>query len=1200
MNTPLAGKQGYARSAMGRLEDLSKGARVTGIAPVGVVTVIDTEWIGADAVNLTYEDEDGNVRREIVYRSKEAEISPDIDSQPWLFDADPDLFTMVAEAKRISLAHLFDPYLATYTSDVDPLPHQIEAVYKEMLPRRPLRFLLADDPGAGKTIMAGLFIKELIVRGDLERCLIVVPGGLAEQWQDELGEKFGLDFELLTRAMVEATRSGNPLAERPLLIARLDMLARDDKLQDQLDRTDWDLVVVDEAHKMSATFRGDDIQQTKRYKLGRHLEAVARHFLLMSATPHNGKPEDFQLFMALLDDDIFAGKYRRGTHSDKPAKDLMRRRIKEDLLRFDGTRLFPEREATTAKYTLSPAEHDLYEHVTEYVRNGMNRAEQLKKQGDGRRSAVVGFALTILQRRLASSPRAILRSLERRRDRLSARLAEAENARPDTSDTNRSFDHDTASHHIDMLGQVPQGYHPADFDEFDPDELLASEQENFEQQIEVEATSARTIPELKAEINELNDLVQRAQALYQRGDDRKWDELSNLLQNTPEMLDESGRTKKLIIFTEHRDTLDYLVEKLSRLRGQTDEIVKIDGSVRREDRRRAQDQFTQNDHVRILVATDAAGEGLNLQRAHLMVNYDLPWNPNRIEQRFGRIHRIGQTEVCRLWNLVAENTREGQVFERLLEKLNEQRQALGGKVFDVLGEAFSDKSLRELLIEAITAEEPATQQLRMAAVLDATVGERTRELIQEQSLLTDELGDAVIAGIREQMERAQAMRLQPSFIRQFFLGAFSLLNGKITKREAERYQISRVPQTLRHWDTTHGRGRLLPNYERICFERAQIAVPGRPLADLVSPGHALLDATIGALLERHGSVLQQGCILIDPTSAAEAPRVLVLLEHEIVDGTTISGRQRRVISKQFEYVEITADGEVADAGEHPYLDCRSPEAYELQLLMPLTTADWIRETLSTTALNHAVEHNVPSHVSEVEARIHSQVDRTLEAVRQRLKEEINHWYTRALRLKDDELAGKPNAQINSAKARQRAEEAELRLNRREEELARQRKLAPLRPRIVGAAFIIPERLLATLVGTPPPENPIDTTRTDRLAVDAVLATERSLGREPVEMPHNNKGFDIEARGSDGGLFTIEVKGRVAGARDFTITRSEIICALNKAHRHILALVEVADNDSTDVRYLYDPFTNREPEPSSAEYKRTLDWQTYRNLAEPPR
>ena len=1178
---------------MGRLEDLVKGARISGVAPTGAVTVIDAEWIGSDAVNLTYEDDQGNVRREIVYRSKEADLALDGGGRPWSFDADPELFTLVAEAKRISLAHLFDPYLATYTSDVDPLPHQIEAVYQEMLPRRPLRFLLADDPGAGKTIMAGLLIKELIVRGDLERCLIVVPGGLAEQWQDELGEKFGLEFELLTRAMVEATRSGNPLAERPRLIARLDMLARDDDLQTQLDRTDWDLVVVDEAHKMSATYRGDDVDPTKRYKLGRRLEAVARHFLLMTATPHNGKPEDFQLFMALLDGDMFAGKFRRGTHSDKHAKSLMRRRVKEDLLRFDGTRLFPDREAVTAKYTLSPAEHDLYEHVTEYVRNGMNRAQQLRKEGQGRRSAVVGFALTILQRRLASSPRAILRSLERRRGRLSARLAEAEAAQSKSATE--------TSDGIETLGRVPAGYRPSDFDDFDPDELLTSEAEEFEDQILDEATAARTMAELRAEISDLDSLVNRAQALYRRGDDRKWDELSKLLQNTPEMLDKNGRIKKLIVFTEHRDTLDYLVERLGRLRGRTDEVVAIHGGVRREDRRRTQDQFTQNDRVRIMVATDAAGEGLNLQRAHLMVNYDLPWNPNRIEQRFGRIHRIGQTEVCRLWNLVAEDTREGQVFERLLEKLEEQRKALGGKVFDVLGEAFSDKSLRELLIEAITAEEPIAQQLRMTAVIDATVGARMKELIEEQSLLSDVLTDAAITDIRDQMERAQAMRLQPSFIRRFFFGAFELLNGKATRRETTRFQISRVPPALRNWDTAHGRGRLLPRYERICFDREQIAVPERPLADLVSPGHPLLDATIGALLARHGSLLQQGSILIDPDAADDEPRVLVFLEHEIVDGTATDGGQRRVASKQFEYVEITESGEVTGAGRHPYLDCRPPDADELELLAPLAAASWVQDTLTTKALNHAIAHNVPQHLVEVESRIHSQVDRTLEAVRQRLRAEIGHWDAQVLRLKNDELAGKPNAHINSAKARQRAEEAEERLNRREGELARQRKLSPLAPRVVGAVFIVPERLLARLTGTTePPEHPVDTTRTDRLAVDAVLAAERSLGRNPTEMPHNNKGFDIETRNGDGHLLTIEVKGRVAGADDFIITPSEIMCALNKADRHILALVEVADDDTTTVRYLYNPFTNREPEPSPAEHKRTLDWQTYWTLAEPPR
>ncbi len=669
--TRLCGR-GTLRGRMGWFDELAKGARLRGVVPSGPVTVIDVDRLGTDVVNLTYEDSVGGVHRELVYRDSDLELVAGADDRLWSFDGDPELFMLVAEAKRISLSYLFDPYLATHSSDVDLLPHQIEAVYLEMLPHSPLRFLLADDPGAGKTIMAGLFIKELIVRGDLERCLVVVPGGLAEQWQDELGEKFGLEFELLTREMVESTRSGNPFEARRRLIARLDMLARDEGLQAHLGRIDWDLVVVDEAHKMSATHRGGDIDATKRYRLGQRLKPVARHFLLMTATPHNGKAEDFQLFMALLDEDRFAGKFRRGTHSDEPPTDLMRRRIKEDLLRFDGTKLFPERVATTAKYPLSPDEQSLYEEVTAYVREGMNRARQLRQEGEGRRSAVVGFALTILQRRLASSPRAIWRSLERRRERLSARLAEAEMHR--AAAATRSV-----GSAVEALGRAPSGYTLSDFEDFDPDELLSSETEAVETEILDEATAARTADELRIEIAQLEHLEQQARRVHTRGEDRKWDELARLLQNTPAMLDVDGRLRKLIVFTEHRDTLDYLVERLVRLLGRSDAVVAIHGGIRREDRRRIQHRFTQDEQVRILVATDAAGEGLNLQRAHLMVNYDLPWNPNRIEQRFGRIHRIGQTEVCRLWNLVADGTREGQVFERLLDKLEEQRRALGAR-----------------------------------------------------------------------------------------------------------------------------------------------------------------------------------------------------------------------------------------------------------------------------------------------------------------------------------------------------------------------------------------------------------------------------------------------------------------------------------------------------------------------------------------
>src|SRR5215472_9491135 len=324
---------------MSKLEALQPNATIRGILPDCLVTVVNVQWFGSSALELTYKTPAGKVANQLLYRHDEPRIEVVQVGRPWSFDGDGALFRLVAEAHRIRLAHLFDPVLAVHTSLVDPLPHQIEAVYEKMLPRQPLRFLLADDPGAGKTIMAGLFCKELMIRGDVERCLVIAPGSLVEQWQDELWQKFGLDFEILTRDMIEAARSGNPFGERPLLIARLDHLSRNEDLQAKLAVTDWDLVIVDEAHKLSAHYLGGEVKETKRYKLGRLAGSVARHFLLMTATPHAGISEDFQLFLALLDADRFEGKPRDASHTSD-ASDLMRRLVKEKLLKFDGTRLF--------------------------------------------------------------------------------------------------------------------------------------------------------------------------------------------------------------------------------------------------------------------------------------------------------------------------------------------------------------------------------------------------------------------------------------------------------------------------------------------------------------------------------------------------------------------------------------------------------------------------------------------------------------------------------------------------------------------------------------------------------------------------------------------------------------------------------------------------------------------------------------------
>src|SRR5690606_12466207 len=425
------------------------------------------------------------------------------------------------------------------------------------------------------------------------------------------------------------------------------------------------LIVVDEAHKMSAHFWGNELRETKRYRLGKLLRGITRHFLLMTATPHNGNEADFQLFLRLLDEDRFEGRFQEGVQ-EVDISDLMRRMIKEDLRRFDGRPLFPERRAYTVSYPLSPAEKQLYEAVTEYVREEFNRADNL----DDQRRGTVGFALTVLQRRLASSPEAIYQSLRRRRERLEKRLQEAESARRQAQT-------------LEFGGRL---YDEEELD--DLEDAPAEEAEAIEEEVLDSATAALTAAELRAEISTLHRLERMAYQVRHAGTDQKWEQLATILQDEELMFDAEGRRRKLVLLTEHRDTLRYLLERVGTLFGRDDIMVSISGGDLRDQRRATEDRFRNDPGVYFLLATDAASEGINLQRANLMINYDLPWNPNRLEQRFGRIHRIGQREVCHLWNLVAGETREGYVYERLLRKIETESRALNGKVFDVLGTLF--------------------------------------------------------------------------------------------------------------------------------------------------------------------------------------------------------------------------------------------------------------------------------------------------------------------------------------------------------------------------------------------------------------------------------------------------------------------------------------------------------------------------------
>lgn len=1136
---------------MSKLEEIKPGCSLAGISSEGTVSVLNVEWHGTELITLTYKTPKGVVDQRVLGRESESGLEVKA-GNVWSFDADPALFKLASEAKRIRLAYLFDPYLAVHTSKIEPLPHQIEAVYDTMLGKQPLRFLLADDPGAGKTIMAGLLIKELMVRGDVKRCLIVSPGGLAEQWQDELHDKFQLDFEIITRDRIEMSRTGNPFEELDFVIARLDQLSRFEDLQEKATVKGWDLIVVDEAHKMAAHVFGNDVKETKRYKLGKKLRDHTRHFLLMSATPHNGKNEDFQLFLQLLDRDRFEGKFRTGV-PDIDISDICRRCSKEDLLKFDETRLFPERIASTKEFTLSPEERHLYEAVTAYVKEEFNKAEA---KGEKKKN-VVGFALTVLQRRLASSPEAIYQSLKRRREKLEKKRHEYILIRDGkVKETGDAF------------------YEFSEEDIQDIEDNPDSDSENFEEEVVDQATASESIPELESEIERLKLLEKEALKLRNSNKDSKWDALKQVLSQ-PDMFEKDRTRRKLIIFTEHKDTLTYIENQITKLLGKSNPIVVIHGGISREKRKFMQDRFTQDKNVSILVATDAAGEGINLQRAHLMINYDIPWNPNRIEQRFGRIHRIGQRDVCILWNLIASETREGDVFKVLFEKLEEQRRVFKGKVFDVLGNVFRDQSLKDLILESIRYGEDPQRRVELQQKVRGVLNkENIERVLSEHAIAETSLSKSQIQALREEMERANARRLQPHFISSFFKAAFTHLNGIIVEREAGRYEIKQVPSSIRQANYWKSR-KVLSKYERVCFDKDLINLEGKPTADFLCPGNPLFDTVLETIIEKYGGLLRKGAVLVEKTGKLESPALLYYLDHEVYDDTSTSDGHNTKVSEQLLFLFLPKEGRPISAGYAPYLDCEPPKNFDA--VAGFLKDNWLKQDQEKAAVDYITINDARDDFTKVKLRRSDLIEKTTREVKARLMREINYWDTRANDLKEKELAGKTIGGLNSGIARKFAEDLDARLKIRLEELAKAGRLINKTPFVVGGALIIPEKLVLS------PKDISDFTadaearkKIEKLAVEVVLNAEKALGRLPEDKSSEKLHWDVESLDpKTKQLYFIEVKGRQKGADTITVSTSEIKAGKNVAdddpERYILAVVEIVGDSALEPRYIRNPY-----------------------------
>ncbi|MDD2229474.1 MAG: helicase-related protein, partial [Candidatus Cloacimonetes bacterium] len=668
--------------------------------------------------------------------------------------------------------------------------------------------------------------------------------------------------------------------------------------------------------------------------------------------------------------------------------------------------------------------------------------------------------------------------------------------------------------------------------------------------------------------------------------DRKWEELSNLFENNPHMREQSGRYRKLIIFTEHRDTLSYLHGRLNDLIGNPDAVIIIHGGIKREERRKAQELFRNDPRVSILLATDAAGEGVNLQNANLMVNYDLPWNPNRIEQRFGRIHRIGQQEVCHLWNMVAMETREGDVFLNLFNKLEVQRQALGGRVFDILGDVFEEKSLRDLLIEAIRyGDDPVIRAKLFEVVEGALDTEHIRNILSRNALCEEVIDEKRLFAVKEEMEKAEARKLQPYFIRAFFSKAFEQLRGELRARESGRWEITYVPAKIRERDRQiSGRNRRNMNpvttkYERICFDKQFVRLAQREsaMASFIHPGHPLMMAVIDLILEIHRNKLKQGSVMLAPNDEDILPKAMLIIDHSIKEGQN----RNRCVSRRMQFVEISPAGEINNAGWAPHLDLEPISEADFKLVEGILSEAWLSEQLEARALAFATAQLAPEHFNEVNSRREQHISKTLEAVHQRLIKEIDFWSDRKIKLQEDLAAGK-KTRLSIDNVNRSIDELTHRLESRSKELKAMRHIVSETPHIIGGALVIPAGLISKAKG----ENTWSADaearkRIEQIAMRAVMEYEQTLGCEVIDVSALNCGWDITSIPPmlDGKLPEtkhLEVKGRAKGQSTITVTRNEVLYGLNQADKFILAIVIVDGENYEGPYYIRKPFT-KEPD-----------------------
>ncbi|MFZ2215963.1 MAG: helicase-related protein [Methanothermobacter tenebrarum] len=736
-----------------------------------------------------------------------------LDSTSYIIDfsAPGDEFFLALESCRYKNASSFDPLLAMNTSIIDPLPFQLDAVYLHALKMPHLRFMIADDPGAGKTIMAGLIIKELKLRGVVERILIVTPGHLTRQWRREMDEKFQEKFIIVDRAYMNSYQSENPWRTGQQYITSMDFAKQKD-VMGTLSGIRWDLVVVDEAHKMSARPSGGSIRKTKRYRLGELLSKNSDHLLFLTATPHNGDRESFRLFLDLLKPGFFANEKLIEEARQKNDNPLFIRRTKEELRDFDGKPIFKKRQTFTIKFLLSDEEMELYSQLSKYVQKEYKRS----LSHENRYGYV--FALLLLQRRMASSIYALLKSLKRRKRKCEKLLEDAE---------------------ATNIIKEPLKYE-------DEEE---SKRWEIERKLEL-LTPSETREELKAEIKTLKRLIGMAEEILGKGEETKLQQLKKILKKIGD--------EKLLIFTESKDTVQYLERKLKEWNYK---VCTIHGEMNMEERIQAERDFKEN--KQIMVATEAAGEGINLQFCHIMVNYDIPWNPNRLEQRMGRIHRYKQEKDVQIYNLVARNTTEGRVLLKLLEKLENIRKDMGDRIYDVVGEIYTEKKLYDIIERSFKKRSLKEEEI-------------DKEFKTPKKLLESILGEQLTtkvnyAKIKEIREAAEEKRLVPEYLEGFFQKVFQMEGWKYEKK-GDTYRIRTTPHQLRKIKKE------LKKTYNVTFKKEK----ADQKIEYISYGHPLFEAILEYIEKEYAKSLHRGSTFKDPTGRYNG--LIWFFQGEVTDG----------------------------------------------------------------------------------------------------------------------------------------------------------------------------------------------------------------------------------------------------------------------------------------------------------------------------